>query len=143
MNKIRLTTDDIKHITLFESMTGAKVKDFLQEGDTLCFLVKAGDMGLAIGKKGGNVEKARTALGKNILIFEHNDDEEQFIRNLFTPVEIHGLNIAQTSDNKVAVVEISRADRSKAIGHNGTRIKAAKALTKRHSNIDELTLRTV
>jgi len=143
VSKIRLSTDDIKHITLFESLTGAKVKDFLNEGHDMCFLVNTGEMGLAIGKKGSNVEKVRKALSKNVLIFEYNADEEQFIKNLFTPVEVHGLSIAKTSGGTSAVVEISREDRNRAIGAGGNRIKAIKTLAKRHCDIEDLNLRAI
>jgi transcription termination/antitermination protein NusA len=143
VSKIRLSTDDIKHITLFESLTGAKVKDFLNEGESMSFLVNMGEMGLAIGKKGANVEKVRKALGKNILVFEYNEDEEQFLKNMFAPVEVHGLSIAKTSGGTSAVVEISREDRSRAIGAGGSRIKVIKTLAKRHCDIDDLNLRAV
>lgn len=143
MSKIRLDTDDIKHINLFESMTKAKVEDFVKEGDTVCFIVKAGDMGLAIGKKGANIEKVRKALGKNIVVMEFSPDDEQFLKNMFYPVEVHGISIAKTSGGTSAIVEVAREDRSRAIGQGGSRIKLIKALAKRHANVDDLTLRAV
>jgi transcription termination/antitermination protein NusA len=142
VSKIRLDTDDIKHITLFEGMTGAKVKDFLREGETMCFLVNPGDMGLAIGKKGAKVERVRKALGRNLLVMEYNEDPETFIRNMFHPAEVHGVNIAKTSSGTSAQVVVGRDDKSRAVGPQGTKIKAIRALAKRHCNIEELNLRT-
>jgi transcription termination/antitermination protein NusA len=143
VTKIRLDTDDIKHITLFESMTGAKVKDFIREDETMCFLVNTGDMGAAIGKKGSKIERVRKALGKTIIVMEYHDDPEQFLKNVFHPVEIHGLNIAKLPDNITAQVQISREDRSKAIGPGGMKIRLIKQLVKRHHKIDELNLKTI
>lgn len=143
MSKIRFDIDDIKHIALFESMTGAKVKDFLRDGDSMCFVVKAGDMGLAIGKKGSKVEKVRTALGKTVMVVEFADEDQQFLRNLFHPVEVHELDIAGDGGARTASVGVGRGDRSKAIGQNGSRIKMARALAKRHFNIEDITLKTV
>ena len=143
MSKIRLDTDDIKHITLFESMTNAKVKDYLREGETMCFVVNTGDMGLAIGKKGAKVERVRQTLGKNLLILEYNEDPEIFLKNMFHPIEIHGINIAKTSDGTTAQVQISRENRSRAIGPGGSKIKLIKELAKRHHNIDDVRLKTV
>ena len=144
MNRIRFDTDDIQHITLFEKITGATIKDFIQEANTICFLVKPGDMGLAIGKKGVKIERIRKALGRSILVLEFNEDAEQLLRNLFHPLEVHGFSIAKTSDGTTtATVEISRTDRSRAIGQNGSRIKIIRALAKRHCNIDDINLKTV
>ena len=143
MSKIRLGTEDIKQIALFESMTRAKVEDFIRQEDTFCFVIKKGDMGQAIGKNGSNVARVRRALGRNVIVFEGNEDDEQLLRNMFHPVEVHGLTIAKTSGGTSAVVQISREDRSRAIGVNGTRIKLIKALAKRHCDIEELNLRIV
>lgn len=143
MSKIRLDADDIKHIAFFESATGAKVKDFLKEGETACFVVETGDMGLAIGKKGAKVGNVRKALGKNILVFEYHPDPEQFIKNMFHPVELHGINIAKTPDTVTAQIHISVEDKSRAIGLGGVRIRLIRQLVSRHHKIDELTLRTV
>jgi len=140
---IRFDADDIKHIALFESMTGAKVKDFLKEEENITFLVKSGDMGLAIGKKGANIDKVRKALSKNIMVFEFDDDDEKFLRNLFYPVEVHGISIAKTSDGMAATVEVSREDRSKAIGQGGRRIKTIKKLARRHLEIEDFNMRSV
>jgi transcription termination/antitermination protein NusA len=143
MSRIRLDEDDIKHINLFETMTNAKVKDFIREGETMCFMVGAGEMGLAIGKKGVKIDRVRKALNKNIIIMEHNDDPEQFLKNVFHPAEIHGINVAKTSGGTTAQVQISHEDRSKAIGPGGIKIRLIKQLAKRHHNIDELNLKTI
>lgn len=143
MSKIRFGTDEIKHITLFESMTGAKVKDFIKEEDTYCFVVRSGDMGLAIGKKGVNVEKIRKALGKQIIVFEHDNDDEKFLEKLFYPIELHGINVAKTPGETTAVIQVARQDRSRAIGPKGVKIKLIRQLIKRHHDIDSVNLRSV
>jgi len=141
--RIRLGEDDIKLITLFESMTKAKVKDFISEGGDYCFIVKSGDMGLAIGKGGANIAKVRKAVGRNIIVFEHDENPENFLKNMFYPVEVHGISVAQTSGNVAAVVEVAREDRSRAIGPGGSKIRMIKAAARRQAGIDELNLRAV
>ena len=143
MSKLRFGADEIKHINLFESMTKAKVKDFLRENDTLCFVVREGDMGLAIGKKGVNVEKIRKAVGKPVMVFEHNENGEEFLKNMFFPIEVHGVNIANVPGETSAIVQVAREDRSRAIGPGGVRIKIIKQLAKRHIDIDTLNLKAV
>ena len=57
---IKLSANEIRYIALFESMTGAMVKDCIidDEHGKVTFVVKNGDMGLAIGKGGSSVSKA-------------------------------------------------------------------------------------
>src|SRR4030066_306793 len=64
---------EIRYIALFESMTGAMVKDLLvdDENGKLTFLVKKGDMGLAIGKRGSTVAKVQKTVDKGVEVFEH------------------------------------------------------------------------
>ena len=51
---IKFSANEIRYIALFENMTGAMVKDCIidDEHGKVTFVVKNGDMGLAIGKGG-------------------------------------------------------------------------------------------
>ena len=57
---IKLSANEIRYIALFENITGAMVKDCIidDEHGKVTFVVKNGDMGLAIGKKGSNIKLA-------------------------------------------------------------------------------------
>lgn len=140
MSKIRLGTDEIKYIMLFEKLTGAKVKDCVQEENTTGFLVQRGDMGLAIGKGGANIEKIRNALGRDVWVVEFSDNVNDFIKNLFQPVNIRQIHVQNTSQDKTVVIEVNRQDRRKVIGPNGSRIKIAKKLAQRHYMIDNISV---
>ena len=56
---IKFSSKEIKIIALFESMTGAMVRDCIidEEHSKITFVVKNGEMGLAIGKGGSTVTK--------------------------------------------------------------------------------------
>ncbi|MGL6297993.1 MAG: NusA-like transcription termination signal-binding factor, partial [Methanobacteriaceae archaeon] len=49
---VKLSATEIRYIALFEDITGAMVKDCIIDDDNgkIIFVVKNGDMGLAIGK---------------------------------------------------------------------------------------------
>ena len=58
MNKIKFDSDLMKLITLFESMSGAKVKDCIAN-EKLIFVVEENEMGKAIGRSGVNIKRIR------------------------------------------------------------------------------------
>ena len=47
MGKIRINSEELKYMTLFETMTGATIKDCVQEEESIGFVVKKGDMGFS------------------------------------------------------------------------------------------------
>lgn len=138
MEKIRLGSEEIKYITLFETLTGATVKDCVQEEYTMGFLVKTGDMGLAIGKGGANIEKVKKTIGKGIWVMEFSNEITNFIKNLFQPINIKHVRIQTIDNEKTAIIGVSKNDRKKVIGHEGDRIKIAKKLAKRHYGINDI-----
>jgi N utilization substance protein A len=62
--RIKLNTEDIMRISLFEKMTGANVIDSTSDDEKIVFVVKEGDIGAAIGKGGENVKNATDKFGK-------------------------------------------------------------------------------
>ena len=143
MRRIRLGAEEIKYMTLFETITGATIKDCVQEDGIVGFLVSSGDMGLAIGKKGINIEKVRKIIGKGIWVMEFSENMTEFVKNLFQPVKIRQVRIRDTNQEKVVVVEVNKRDRKKVIGHDGKRIKIAKKLASRQYNVDDIVINTI
>lgn len=142
MGKIRLKPDEIKYITLFETLTGATIKDCVPEDDAMGFLVKKGDMGLAIGKGGSNIERVKNAIGKGVWIMEFSDNLNEFVKNLFHPIRIKQIRVHGTDNERVITLEINKRDRKTIIGHNGSRIKIAKKLVDRHFAIGDIKINT-
>lgn len=142
-SKIRLGSDEIKFITLFESMTGATVVDCLQLENTVGFLIKKGDMGRAIGKKGSNIEKVRKTIGKIIWVIESDENPKEFIKKLFEPVKINKIQFKETREERNVLIEVNKRDRRKIIGSEGSRIKIARQLALRHHKIGDITVQVV
>jgi len=143
VSRIRLGSEEIKYMTLFENLTGASIKDCVHSDNIMGFLVNQGDMGLAIGKSGSNIEKVKKATGREILVMEFSDDAAEFVRNLFQPIKVRQVRIHSADNEKVAIVEVNRNDRTKAIGHGGHKIKIAKSLANRHHNINDIKIKTL
>lgn len=133
---IELSKDDLKCITAFESLTGARVKDCLITDAAVSFIVEQGDLGRAIGKKGANITRVRNEFARQVLVFEDSPDMGQFIRNLFGSVPVKNINVHEKMEGKTAYVTVDEKDRGNAIGRNGDRIKVGRALLQRRFGCD-------
>lgn len=118
---IKFNANEIRYIALFESMTGAMVKDCIidDELSKVTFVVKNGDMGLAIGKGGSTVTKVKRAVDKGVEIIEYNEDPAQFIRNILSPAELKSIKVIQKEgQDKIAIVNADSSNKRIAIGKN-------------------------
>ncbi|WP_456328411.1 NusA-like transcription termination signal-binding factor [Archaeoglobus sp.] len=134
---VKLSEESIRYLTLFESLTGASIKDCIVQDDKVIFVVKKGDMGLAIGKGGINVERAREIIGKKIELIEHSDNPEEFIANIFKPIKVN-VKIIEKGGKKIAIVSVNPQYKGLVIGKGGKNINKAKELAKRHHDIDDV-----
>ena len=71
----------MKIISLFESLTGAKLKDCIAN-DKVMFIVQESEMGKAIGKKGSNIKRIEGLLKKSVRLVGVNDDVCKFFANI-------------------------------------------------------------
>ena len=133
---VTLSNDEIKCIALFESLTGAVVKDCLIGEQGIAFVIKEGEMGRAIGKGGSTIERARRNFGKQLFVVENAEDVKDFVVNLLRPVPISNLKIQEKNNERTAIVTVDARDRGAAIGKGGERIKMHKALLQRRFNTD-------
>ena len=53
--------------------------------DRVIYVIKPGDMGLAIGKKGENIRKMQKVLGRRIKMVEYAEDAKTLIAKIFMP----------------------------------------------------------
>jgi len=127
---LKLSAEEIGYIALFEKITGAVTKDCVtdEEENKILFVVKKGDMGLAIGKKGANIQRVRQVIGKKIQVIEYSEDPAEFVKNIFHPLRVNNVSIS----NKVARVDLDDRDK---IATGRKNIQKAKMLAERHHNL--------
>jgi N utilization substance protein A len=140
MTEVKLTTEGIRYIALFESLTGAIARDCYvdDENDRVIFVVKKGDMGLAIGKNGNNINRVKKSIGKHIEIVEYSDEVDEFVANALQPVFVKKVQVIVKENRKLAYVEVMSKDRGIAIGKNGRNIQKAKVLAQRHYGLEDV-----
>ncbi|MBS3814948.1 MAG: NusA-like transcription termination signal-binding factor [Hadesarchaea archaeon] len=140
--KIKLDSDKIRKISLFEKVTGATAIDCVesQDGNRLTFIVKKNEIGKAIGKNGKNISKVREKLGKSVDVVEYAKDPAKFISNIFSSVDLEEVNIIDSEEGKIAKVKVDRSEKGKVVGRDGWNIKRARELLARHHEVSDITL---
>jgi N utilization substance protein A len=142
MLKIKLDNDCIKYMGIFESMTGAHVKDCVITPSRIVFVVKSGQAGLAIGKAGSNIRNLKRTIKKDVEIIEFADDLNNFLNNLFRPMLVN--NLIRSERNGKTFLKINLLNGSGLINRSqitfNSKVKKAKFFVKKYFGIDELIL---
>jgi N utilization substance protein A len=139
-SKIKLTGEEMRLIALFENITGATANDCVidTQYDRIIFVAKAGEMGLAIGKGGKNINMLRKMTGKPIEVVEFSETIEGLVRNCLAPAKVKEARITERPDRKIVVVEVDPKDKALAIGKNGRTIDKTRMLAKRYYQVDHV-----
>ena len=137
MGKAKINLEVIKIMALFESVTGARLKDCVVD-DRAYFIVQPNQSGIAIGRNGANIKKVESLIKKKSIVIEYSEDKLQFIKNV---VNIHGnLKIESVSETN-GVIEIKCNDtqtKSIIIGRGRQNINFIESMIKRHFNISSI-----
>tara|TARA_Y100000310_G_scaffold75462_1_gene71758 strand:+ start:17304 stop:17711 length:408 start_codon:yes stop_codon:yes gene_type:complete len=127
----KLDSDTIKVMTLFESVTGARLRDCVVD-DNILFIVQPNQSGKAIGKNGANIKKIQTLLKKNAVVKEFDEDVVQFVKNMIN-VEVDSIEEVE------GIIEIKCSDfkkRNVLIGRDKHNLNNLEEVVKRHFNIE-------
>lgn len=131
----------MRFIALLENLTGAIAKDCIvdQESNRIIFVIRPGDMGLAIGKNGMNIERTRKVIGRPVEIVEYAETPEEFLKNILAPAKVRGIKISKNSEGAtIAQVTVDPHDKGMAIGKNGRNVVKTRLLMKRHFDLDNI-----
>jgi N utilization substance protein A len=140
---IKITCDEMRYIALFESVSGAGVKDCIidEEQERAIFIVNQGQVGVAIGRGGRNIHTLERMTGKKHEIIEYSEDPVQFIKNALKPAAVREVRITERMDGKkMAVVTVNPKDKGVAIGKNGKNAERLRFLAKRYFDIQNVSI---
>lgn len=130
-------------IAKFEQITGAAAVDVIRddEGERIIIVVRAKQLGKAIGRGGVNVKAASDVFGRAVDVVEMAETAEEFVKSALAPARVEGVKIIEHRDgNKVASVTVKNEDRGIAIGREGRNVARARILVKRHFNLDNVVI---
>ncbi len=143
MPEIKLTVEEMRYMSLLQDLTGAIARDCIidRENNRVVFVVRPGDAGKAIGRRGVNINKLRKLLNMEIEVVEHADKLEDFVKNLFAPAKVLGVKVVNRNGRKVMYVIVDPSDKGKAIGKGGRKVMIARLVLKRYYDIDDVKIR--
>ncbi len=141
MTEIKLTSDELQLMSLFQSVTGATARDCIidEKLDRVIFVVNKGGMGLAIGKNGTTIKSLQDIVGKKIELVEFADDVIEFIRNMLNSAMVLDVKINERSDGaKVAVAVVEPKNKGVVVGREGRNAEKARLLAKRYFQLSNV-----
>jgi len=135
--------DDMALIAKFEQITGAAAIDVVRDddGDRIIVVVRAKQLGRAIGKGGERVRAASEVFGRTVDVVEMAETVEEFVKSALAPARVEEVKIVKQRDgSKVASVTVKNEDRGIAIGREGRNVARARILVKRHFDLSNVVI---
>ena len=139
--KIKLTSDELRLISLFQSITSASARDCVvdEKMDRVIFIVNKGQMGLAIGKGGATIRQLQNVVGKKVELVEYSDDPSEFIRNILNTDMINEIRINDKIDGtRQAIVIVDAKKKGVVVGREGRNAEKARLLANRYFQISNV-----
>ena len=135
---IKLTTDQMRMMSLFQNVTGATARDCIddEKQDRVIFVVNTGKMGLAIGKGGIHIKSLQNIVKRNVELVEFVEEPAKFLSNLLNPKLVLEVKINTRPDgSKQAIVMVDPRKKGIVVGREGRNAEKARLLAKRYFNI--------
>ena len=98
MTEIAFSNEVMQYINMASNIIKIDVIDCMITEDKLIFIVKKGQLGIAIGSKAKNLEKLKRLFKKNIKFVEFDEDKERFVLNLCKPYKVKNISLENEGD---------------------------------------------
>ncbi len=136
--EIKLTTDQMRLMSLFQNVTGATARDCVEDEkqNRVIFVVNSGKMGLAIGKGGSHIKSLQNIVKKNVELVEFDDDPAKFLKNMLNSKLVSEVKLNDRPDgSKQAIVLVDPRKKGIVVGREGRNAEKARLLAKRYFDI--------
>ena len=131
---MRLNLQSIQQINLFENVTGAKVKDCIND-EELIFIIEEGNIKRALGKDNANIKKLESLLKKNIKLIAYSRDVIKFVTNLIYPIKPDNIDL---KDDVIYITINDAKLKGRVYGRGRERLKKLELIIKKYFNIKEI-----
>ena len=138
---IKLTTDQMRLISLFQNVTKATARDCVddEKQDRVIFVVSEGKMGLAIGKGGSNIKSLQNILKRNIELIEYFNDPIKFLKNILNPKFVNEVKLDTKPDGSLqATIIVDHGKKGIVVGRDGRNAERARLFAKKYFNISSV-----
>ena len=138
---IKLSTDQMRLISLFQNITKATARDCLDDENQnkTIFVVNEGQMGLAIGKGGSNIKSLQNILKQNVELIEYFDDPIKFLKNIFNPKLVNEVKLDTKPDGSLqAIIVVDHGKKGLVVGREGRNAQKARLFAKRYFDISNV-----
>jgi transcription termination/antitermination protein NusA len=135
---IKLTTDQMRMMSLFQNVTGATARDCVEDEkqDRVIFVVNEGKMGLAIGKGGSHIKNLQNIVKRNVELVEYSDDPTKFLKNMLNSKLVSDVKMNKRADGSLqAIVTVDPKKKGIVVGREGRNAEKARLLAKRYFEI--------
>jgi NusA family KH domain protein, archaeal len=138
---INFSNIELEFLSIFELTTSVKAKDCIIDDNfnRVIFLVEPKYVGLAIGKKGENIQLLKKIIKKDAEIIPYYEEPVELIKSCFSPFEIRDAKIITSpKGNKVALVYVDPEIKAKVIGYRGKNVVRARMVLNRYFDISNV-----
>ena len=135
MKKIKLNSNLIQFMSIFQSVTRVSVRDCLEALDKIIFIVNENTISRAIGKNGENVKKLERLLNRKIKIVEFNPEVTRFVQKLIYPYKAKEIN---QEEGIITIVPEDTRARGMIIGRNAATLRVYEDIVKRYFQVEEI-----
>ena len=136
--EIKLTSDQLRLMSLFQNVTGATARDCIEDEkqNRVIFVVNSGKMGLAIGKGGSHIKTLQNLVKKNVELVAFDEDPAKFLRNMLNSKLVSEVKLNERADgSKQAIVMVDPRKKGIVVGREGRNAEKARLLAKRYFGI--------
>ncbi|HEV2137369.1 MAG TPA: NusA-like transcription termination signal-binding factor [Nitrososphaerales archaeon] len=141
MPEIKLSSDELSLMSMFQGMTGATARDCVidEKRNRVIFVIAKGQMGLAIGKDGASVKKIERTVRRPVEVVEWADDVEGLVKNSLGAKFVQEVRVSDRLDGtKGVVVIVDSRKKGAVLGLGGKNAEKVRLLARRYFDISNV-----
>lgn len=141
MPEIKLSSDELSLMSMFQGMTGATARDCVidEKRNRVIFVIAKGQMGLAIGKDGASVKKIERTVRRPVEVVEWADNVEGLVKNSLGARFVQEVRVSDRLDGtKGVVVIVDSRKKGAVLGLGGKNAEKVRLLARRYFDINNV-----